>query len=189
MSAFASVLASAFLVSLATDVIASITYIAMSNSRDSRGGLPRSPEHQLRFESIWAMVLALPALLRVAAVCAFPDSREAWHLLLGIAVLGLYVNPTLAPMGRSLPKAARWYPAVIAIGALPVLVVLGVMFGYGAVWLIFFVPISSRLGFGYAADCMVGVRFARAVARRDLEDARDRELVQLADAPGFVWPR
>lgn len=189
MTGLAEAVGTAWLLSLALDLILSIVYIATSNSRDSRGGLPGPSESQVRRQSVWGMVLAVPALLFSLSWVLYPGGWTPWALLLLGSVIPLYVIPARALLGRSTPPVARWYPAVFAIGLLPVLVLLSVFAdGFGAMWLVFFKPISTRLGFGYAADCMVAVRFARAVERRDTARFCERELVRFADSPGFVWP-
>lgn len=177
-----NILTIAWLVSVATDLVASIVYLVWSKWRAGRAST-RAADH-VRFEALWGMVLALPALLAVLATTVDSESRSPWSLLLLLGVTPLYALPVLALVGRKLPTAARWYPAVVAIGALPVSVVLGAAAGYGVFWLIFFVPIATRLGVGYAADCLVSLRFARAVSARDSERQRESANLQLTPAPG-----
>ena len=186
MSPVAEFAYSAWLVSVAVDFVASIVYLVLASRRSRRSDLSASAH--VRFEAIWAMVLAVPALLVVIATSLDPLSRSPWSPLLVAGLAALYVIPALALAGRSLHRVAGLYPAVIAIGSLPVAVVCGIVAGYGTFWFVFFVPIATRLGFGYAADCMVAVRFARAVRVRDEERTREQERLLLPEAPGFVFP-
>lgn|GEM_PF-2344245 len=168
MSSLSDVLGAAFLVSLAADVVLSITYLVLAGRR-ARGGLPDGDwDREVRFHAIWGMMLAVPALLFVVSGASEMGSWTVWTGLMLVVLIGLYAVPALAIAGRGLAPALRWYPAVVAIGTLPLLVIVGAFAdGFGSLWLVIFLPASTRLGIGYAADCMVGVRFARAVGRRD----------------------
>ena len=123
MTGLSEVLFNAFLVSLGVDVIASITYLVLVSLR-ARRPEAHDADGDVRFESIWAMILALPALLVVLALVVDPGA-DWWFGLLLCAVLALYGVLTVALTGRRLPRAARGYPAFVAIGTVPLLFVLG----------------------------------------------------------------
>lgn len=168
MTGLSEALFNAFLVSLGVDVIASITYLVMVSSRE-RHAEAHDSDGDVRFESIWGMILALPALLVVLALVCAPGA-EWWSGLLLLAVLAMYAVLALALSGRKLPRWIRAYPAFVAIGTVPLLFLVGLTTYYALIWLILFPFVGTRLVVGYVADCRVGLRFSRAVQRRDTRD-------------------
>ena len=92
---------------------------------------------------------------------------EWWFGLLLCAVLALYGVLTVALTGRRLPRAARGYPAFVAIGTVPLLFLVGLTTYYALIWLILFPFVGTRLVVGYVADCKRRVAvFARRGAPR-----------------------
>ena len=161
-----------FFVSIFTDFVASIIYLVMAVRRARRPQI-RAGEFDVRFEAVWGMVLAAPVLWLVLGIATAPQNDWRISLLL-IPVVALYAVPIAALAGWRLPRAVRVYPAVIAIAP----IVLMCLSGLGAVFwnrqsqdftfveLVLGMLIPTRLGVGFAADCTVAVRFARAVDRR-----------------------
>lgn len=173
--------------SIFTGSLASIVYLVWSGLRAHRAGLPRSPQSEVRFEAVWGMVLAAPALIFAVGGATASGGSPWLSALLLVALAMVYAPPVLALARVHLPKPVRVAPATVAIAAVPTLVLWGSI-AYGDVlWFIMFSFVVSKAGVGYVADCMVGVRFARAVARLDAERMRERESARLLE-PGFVWP-
>ena len=163
MSSISDALFIGFGYSLIADVILSSVYLGWSYRRSNQtAGATHAAGTDVKFESVWCMILAVPALLLVLGA-VFQDEAEWWFGLLLIAVLALYAVPALALSGRRLPAPACSYPAIVAIGTLPFLLLLGIALGYGFLWLMFFPLIGSRFVVGYMADYKVGLRFLRAV--------------------------
>ena len=187
MTGLSEALFNAFLVSLGVDVIASIIYLVMVSSRERHAGA-HDADGDVRFESIWGMILALPALLVVLSLVCAPGA-EWWFGLLLLAVLAIYAVLALALSGRKLSRAIRGYPGFIAIGTVPLLFLLGLTTYYALIWLMLFPFVGTRLVVGYVADCRFGLRFARAVRRRDAgAPLRGGAQAVMAGESGFVWP-
>ena len=171
MTGLTGLLIGAFYVSLVAAVPASVVYLALAWSRGSRVGPERTPQGEVRFESLWGMALALPALFLVVGsalgAASEPGTGDWWLALAVAAVLGLYAVPGLALAGKRLPRLARGYPAFVAVVTVPAIIA---AFSFspdgGAYWSFLWGVAASRLGIGYLADCVVGVRFARAVGQR-----------------------
>ena len=183
MTSISVALFAGFGFSLITDVIASAVYLGWSYGRsNAANGAKDAFMPDVRFESVWCMILALPALL---AVLAGVFGAGLWPGLL-VAVLALYAIPALALAGRRLPAPARAFPAFVAIGTFPVLLVLGVVAAGGLLWLMVFPLIGSRLVVGYVADCKVGLRFLRAVEDYDGRQEPTRSFARYSSRVGVT---
>lgn len=147
----------------------------------------RSVDSWARRESRWGMLMASPLLFAVLAAAASPGTWW-WVSLLSVVAIGLFYSiPVLAFRGVRLPPLIRWLPAAVVLPALPVLLAISAIQGdlFGAlVWFTF----AGGLGIGYLAECMVAVRFARAVGRRDAEAAHNVEDTLVGADSNFVWP-
>ena len=126
-----------------------------------------SLSHEVRYEAIWGIVLSLPLALGVLTVVAEPGIHPLVIALGVFAVVAFYAIPVLAILGRQLPRFVRWLPAAIAISAVPLILVYFLVTGWDWLSVVIVIIFGAGLGVGYAADCMVAVRFARVVAERD----------------------
>jgi len=176
----------ALVLSLFASVPASIVYLALSAARSRQLAANGMHDQGVRLEAMWGMALALPALLVVASGALEPGDSSRWWPPLIAVVFGLYAVPVLALGGRHLPAVARWYPATVAFVATPALMVAyAAAPDFESFPFFIFVAGVSRLGIGYVADCVVGVRFARAVGRRQaggIAAAHESDEAQKADA-------
>jgi len=158
-----------------------LVYMIWAFARSGAGESKYSAQSRVRFEAIWGMVLAWPAVY-LGMGSAFAGSTPWWWPGVVAGVVALYVVAGLALAGRTLPWWARFYPLAVAALATPLVSFVSLD---GAYWFSFL--LFSRLGIGYAAEVMVGVRFALAVGRRQALDApgRDRARQQpgLSGAP------
>lgn len=171
MTTLHGILLATLVLTLVAAVPNSLVYLSLAWWRSRRPQRAGSHTEQVRVESIWGMALALPALLYVLIGAVEPSPWSPQWLLFVTAVLALYAVAAFALADRRLPARARWYPAFVAFLATPALLVsvatsAGVDTRYFALVAVF----VSRLGVGYIADCVVGVRFARAVGRRQAVD-------------------
>ena len=137
------------------------------------------------FEALWGMVLALPAVALALFMLVDPAALPFGIWLAIFALLGIYVIAILACNRVALARWARWLPAIFAIVATPLLAAVAADVG---MWLWASFLLYSRLGIGYIADVVVGVRFARAVRSRDQARALANEPATRSEASDFVWP-
>jgi len=143
-------------------------------------------DEDVSFEALWGMVLALPALAVSLFALADPASVPFGIWLAILALLGIYAIAILAIARVTVSWWARWWPAVFAVVATPLAATLSA--SNGGVWLWGSLLLSSRLGIGYIADVVVGVRFARAVHSRDTFVACEADRAIAARDSSFVWP-
>lgn len=130
--------------------------LAWLNKRD---GWQPTADREVRIEAIWGMVLALPIV--VGGI--FSAGEGSWGPLpwMQAAVLIVYAVATLALLSKPLVAPLRWAPAMYAVVALPANVA-GGSANIGEV-----LELMAPFYLGYIAWCLVGVRFALAVGRRD----------------------
>jgi len=155
--------------------LVSFAYIVWALSRSGRDKRQYSASAQVRFEAIWGMVLAWPAVLFAVGGVILEPGSWWWAAVAGVAAL--YVVAGLALAGRELSFGARHYPLAVAVLATPIVAFTAFGSDY---W--FSILVVSRLGLGYVAEVMVGLRFARAVGRRQALEASapDRQREALA---------
>ena len=161
-----------FFFSLFTDFVASFIYLAMAVRRARRPQI-REGDSAVRFEAVWGMVLAAPLLWLVLWLATAPQNDSRIDLLL-VPVVALYAVPLAALAGCRLPRAVRVYPAIIAIAPIVLMFLSGLVevflnsqsSDFTSIELVLAMLIPTRLGVGFAADCTVAVRFARAVGSR-----------------------
>lgn len=133
----------------------------------------------VKFEAVWGMVLA-PPILAIGLVGLTDSEMPAWLGIVGLAGVTTYSVAALALLSIPLPWWARVWPAVVAFAATPVLAFSGVL---APDELMGGLVLASRFGVGYVADCVVGVRFALAVGRRDRATTPASEIAELLAAP------
>lgn len=140
-------------------------------ARRGRRATPRPADAQLRFEAIWGIVLALPLGLGAFVAAASWEAQPIAASALVVVTVAFFAIPVAALRGRRLPPVVRWVPAGVAfsIGTpLALLAVLG-LFLVALPW--------------YVAGCMLAVRFARSVARRDSASALEAQAANLHLTP------
>ena len=155
------ILYSSFLPGLLVSVVYLIVAIVLASRRPPTS--LTALDARVRVEAWWGMVLAIPAVLYVA----MGGYRASWNwpaAVIAVGTVGAFAVAIAALRGADLTAWQRSIPVLLAVFALPIAVLaeLGVPSGKSGVILIF----GSYLGLGYAAWCVVAVRFARAVARR-----------------------
>ena len=166
------ILYSSFLPGLLVSVVYLIVAIVLSARRPPTS--LTALDGRVRVEAWWGMVLAIPAVLCVA----MGGYRVSWHwpaAVIALGTVGAYAVAIAALRGAALTAWQRSIPVLLAVFALPIAVLaeLGVPSGKSGVLLIF----GSYLGLGYAAWCVVAVRFARAVGRRQRAISKDKILI------------
>ena len=181
-------------------LILSPVYLAWATTRSARRRrLPPNPvdlvalrawraltgDADVAFEARWGMVLAVPAVALMLLAFVDPARAPMWAWLSGFVLLGIYIVAILALNRVPVPWWAQWLPSVFAIAITPLAAVTFAL-GGGWPWVSFFV--YSRLGIGYIADVVVGVRFARAVHARDVARALANKQAAGAGVSNFVWP-
>ncbi len=137
----------------------------------------RSVDGWVRREARWGLLMASPLLFAVLAAAASPGTWW-WVSLLSVVAIGLFYSiPVLAFRGVRLRPLIRWLPAAVVVPTVPLLLAISATQGdlFGMLVMLTF---GGGLGIGYLAECMVAVRFARAVGRRDAQ-----ELVTADDNP------
>jgi len=166
-------------------------------ARDAPRARARSPQQRVRFEAIWGMCLALPLPWTLLVLTSRPDA-PAWHAMFAVvASMAFYAVPVLAICGLRLSAAVRWIPLVVAAAGLPVVPAwvfpqvawsTGLIPSWSDVGFLFASGIGIAVVLGYFADCLVAIRFARAVAKRDAAGGEDPRGLPVSDStPGAGW--
>lgn len=172
MSEWRQDLVNALSTSLPVGILASVIYLivafVLAAQRVPRGYV--ALDRRVNIEAVCGMVLAVPALL----YGALGGLGESWHwsgAVLLVATGGAYAVAIAAMRGVTLTPWQRSVPPVLAFAGLPLAAVVEFA-NYaqddplaGASQVMLLLMFGSYFGFGYLAWCVVGVRFARAVAR------------------------
>jgi hypothetical protein len=126
-----------------------------------------------RVEAKWGMVLALPPALLLVVIATSPGVPFLAAAALVLVVVGFYSIPVAIVLDGRIPRFARWVPTVVAIPT-TLLILVGTIASAvsDGPWTLIVPVIVLDRGL---ASCLVAVRFARAVARRDAGNAPQRE--------------
>ena len=130
-------------------------------------------DRRVRFEARWVMVLAIPAVL-YGFMGGLGDTWKWFGLLILALALAVYAMVSEVLMGGDLKTWQRYTPAVVAFCGLPIamlcerLTYVPTYDEQAAPWAnsLMLLILGSNFGVGYAAWCVSGIRFARAVGRR-----------------------
>lgn len=142
----------------------------------SSGALDR----EVRTEAVWGMVLAYPAL-QAALLCAVGGPWGVAQQSIFAATLCVYFVAALALRSKPLVAPLRWAPAAFAFIAPPIFLA---ALGLEGEDLLGVALTTTLWGLSYLAWCLVGVRFALAVGRRDRAAHLARESGPLPEPVG-----